>query len=339
LRRAAINLLVPILLSWLGAEALGQLYFGNPLYYREQRFTYDTPDAVLNIGPALWTYRPDSEITESIVYKKPFGDYFVESSCTRRTDERGFLDNKNGTRDYDILLLGDSFTAGSAGCGWTDELRQRLPGQTIYNAGLPGTGVPNWAAALDDLRAHGFRFRRVLLLFIADDFYRQAAIWSEGDLACLHDISHCTTENYLYPLTPGIDLAKVSAERNQSGLVGDIDLIWKRRLWVSHFLTSAVGAALIRRQLPIIDQAKAALDHILTAGPAVHLVHIWTKEEAAFGEDNARSTTVANYLGSRGLAVDRCELGYGEFYSYDAHPTREGYAHLAECAAMLVRRL
>jgi hypothetical protein len=337
LRGVAINFLVPALLSWAGIELAGQLYFGNPYNYRAYRFTFDSPDSVVNRGPALWTHRANSEIAETIVYKKPFGGYFVGSSCTYRTDEFGFVDNENGPRDYDLLLLGDSFTAGSAGCAWTDELRRRLPNVTIYNAGLPGTGLPNWAAAEAFLHDRGFRFAHVALLFIADDFFRPAANLAAPDLACLHDITQCTPRNYAYPMVPGIDLAEVSAQRDRTGLGDEIEHFWKRHLWVSFYLLEAVYSRLLSQQRPTVDEATTvALDRLQMAAPDLHLVHVSMKEEAAFGADNARSIAVAEHLGRRGRAADRCALRYGDFFSYDAHPTRAGYVHLAECVAGIV---
>src|SRR5580658_9656497 len=172
-RRAFVVLgfLLSALLSWFGLELVGQLYFGKPYYYAKYQYTYDSPDPIINIRPGLWTYRPNAKIDEVTLFKKPFGSYFIESSCEYDIDDIGFIGNENGRRDYDILLLGASFTAGTGGCPWTSELRQRLPQLAIFNAGIPGTGIPNWAAAEAYLLDRGFRFRHVFLMITSGDFF------------------------------------------------------------------------------------------------------------------------------------------------------------------------
>lgn len=332
----AANILIPFLLSWFGSEVVGQLYFGNPFPFSSFRFTYDTADSYRAIAPDLWNYRPNSELVETIVYKRPFGSYFVESTCRFHVDELGFVDNENGRRDYDILLLGDSFTAGSAGCAWTDELRRLLPGQSIYNAGIPGSGLANWAAAERYLLSRGFHFRHVFVLFIADDFARTPATAGAEQLACLHDFSHCTPRDYTYPLLPEIDPVKTSGLRNSNGFGEELQYFAMRYLWVSSFLVDTTIRRLRSGRPPITDAAKTALDQILSAGMPVDLVKISTKNEAAFRADDARSVAVAEYLAARGLTFARCQLSYGDFFSYDAHPTAAGYRHLAACLTPIV---
>jgi hypothetical protein len=41
-------------------------------------------------------------------------------------------------------------------------------------------------------------------------------------------------------------------------------------------------------------------------------------------------------LAARGLTYDRCPIPYAEFFSYDAHPTAQGYARLADCVSRII---
>jgi hypothetical protein len=337
IKRFTINILGPIVLAFTGVEVLGQLNFENPFSFGEYRFAYVTPDPFVNLDNGAWVYNASKRIKETIVYKKPFGGYIAETACEYETDAFGLIDNDSDRRQFDVLLLGNSFTAGSGGCPWTKELRQRLPQLTVYNAGLPGTGVENWAAVQRYLIDRGIHFSHALVIFISDDFFRPLANRSELDRACLQDIGRCVPlANYYYPQFPGIDLTKVSAARNPNSLWTELNYFWKRTLWISYFLVQEIGNRISAGRVAIREETMTALDRILAAGNAVHLVKVTTKSEAGLRADSDRSRVVGRYLAGRNLTYDRCELGYSEFFSYDAHPTREGYAHLAACLARIV---
>jgi hypothetical protein len=191
--------------------------------------------------------------------QKPFGDYFSESSCEYPIDDSGFSDNPSGRRDYDVLLLGNSFAAGEVGCSWMPELRRRAPQLAVYNAGLPGTGVENWAMSQRYLLSRGFRFAHVVLIFIADDFFRPLAGKAELEAGCLHDITRCTPRDYAYPLTPGIDLAAVSASRLRTRPLDEIEYWWERNFWVSHFLIESLIRRVGGRPIAVSAATIAAL--------------------------------------------------------------------------------
>lgn len=331
----AANIVMQVALILLGTEALGQFWFGNPHNYSSYRFTYLSPDPFVALDNGSWTYKPNTTVTETVVYKKPFGGYFTESTCAYPIDEMGFIGNPNGRRDYDVLMLGDSFTAGEAGCSWISELRRLVPRPTVYNAGLSGTGVENWALSEQYLLGHGLHFAHVVLIFIADDFFRPLATRDARDQACLHDMVQCTPRHYAYPLIDGIDLAAVSAGRARTGLQDEVDYWWARYLWVSHFL---IESAVRRAGTPptVRQETLAALDAIRAAGGTIHLIKVPTKTEAALRADSRSSEIVDRLLASRGLSYDRCPIPYEDFFTYDAHPTAKGYARLAACVGRIL---
>ncbi len=334
--RTAANILVPIVLAWLGSEALGQFWYDNPHNYSSYRFTYLSTDPFVALDNGSWTYSPNTTVTETVVYKKPFGDYFSESSCVYPIDDSGFSDNPSGRRDYDVLLLGNSFAAGEVGCSWMPELRQRVPQLAVYNAGLPGTGIENWAMSRRYLLGRGFRFAHVVLIFIADDFFRPLAGKAGLEAGCLHDITRCTPRDYAYPLTPGIDLAAVSASRLRTKPLDEIEYWWERNFWVSHFLIESTVRRVGSRPIAVSAATIAALAAIQAAAGTIHLVKVNTKTEAALRADTQYSDVVDRLLGSRGLTYERCPIPYGEFFSYDAHPTPQGYARLAACVSQII---
>lgn len=339
LRRLCLNLIVPIGIGLVAAQLLGGLLFGNPFSYWDYRFRYTTPDAFRNVG-GFWTYRPDSDIRELTYYKRPLGDVFVASDCRYVSDELGFLDNLPQEKTYDVLLLGDSLAAGEFGCSWIGALRALAPGLSIYSAALLGTGVENWAAQLRYLSAKGYRFNHVIVVFIAEDFFRRLGNWNKRELRCLRDGRDCTPKNAYFPLEPGLDPAAASRARAEAlGFGAELSFWIKRHFWVPAFISYSLDNLLTGTAPAIRPETDAALTQIMGAIPSIRLVKVNQKDEAALGADNATTIVADRYLDGRGIAYDRCTLRYEEFGDYDAHPTKEGYAHLARCVAAVARQL
>src|ERR1700730_4364075 len=261
-----------------GIEILGQLYFvGNPYYFFDQRFIYTTADSFRNIGK-FWTYKPRSTIDEIGIYRTALGRFFKEYECHYETDRNGFFNPDSERMQYDVLLLGDSFTSGSAGCSWMPALQAKLPNYAIYNAALPGTGVANWAEIEGYLVAQGYQFRHVIGVFIIDDFWRTLRWKRDAELDCLHDLRRCTWQVF-YPLDPEADLLKVSERRATHQLTKKIEYFWRRNLWVTHLLYSSVpplprfwAKDAAASNLP--DYTTEAFDRIVQMSKGIELVHV-----------------------------------------------------------------
>ena len=143
--RSAANILIPILLSWAGSEALGQYWFGDPYNYSSYRFTYLSPDAFVTLDNGSWTYRPNTTVTETIVYKKPFGGYFAESTC----DYRSTMSALSATRAAGGTTMS---------CCWGIRLPPARPGAR----GCPNCagGFPNWRSTMQAWPRPGSRIGR-----------------------------------------------------------------------------------------------------------------------------------------------------------------------------------
>ena len=324
------------------AEAVGQALFGNPFYYWNYRFLYTSPDSLRDIDDT-WTYQPDREIAEVAVYETPLGHLFQEYACRYQSDDMGFVDNpRSGQRQYDVLVLGDSFTFGQAGCSWADELRAALPELSVYVAGMQGTRPDTWEANLRYLLRRGYRFREIVLVFIGDDFFRPRFLWSKSSLACMHDVTACHGDEYFYPLAPGLDLLKASAERAKLRRSNDLGprlgYFADRYLWVSAFLARRAWDLITgARPSPAIPaEIGAALDRMRASVPALQLVRVVEKDEEALHADDADSIRVGKYLAARNLDFSTCRIGYDGYFRYEGHPNPKGYKRFAECLAWVV---
>jgi hypothetical protein len=340
-RVASISIIGTVFFGFAGVELLGQIWFNNPYYYWEERYLYITPDSIRNVED-FSTYVPGAALEEVGIYRSSTGRFFEEFRCRYQVDELGFLDNPpSADRHYDILLLGDSFTQGQAGCSWVDKLRARLPTLKIYNAGINGTNFQHWAVTKDYLERHGYSFDKALVIFISDDFYRHFTQWTEAPLQCLHDVGRCTTQ-FIYPLKPDLDLIAMSRKRallrDTSRLRGRVIYFWKRNLWVSYFLYENLERLLgSRSPLPAIaPEMTAALSRILTTSKAVRLVRVLQKDETALQADNAESIAAGDYLKEHRIDFDTCDVGYDNYFPYDGHPTSRGYDRLAECLSKII---
>jgi hypothetical protein len=338
---ACILMLLIIFVSLIGVEILGRWYLaGNPFYFFDQRFIYTTPDAFRNLGN-FWTYKPSSVIDEVGIYRTSLGNFFAEYECRYESDRMGFFNRDSEHKNHDLLLLGDSFTSGSGGCSWTTMLEAKLPGYSIYNAALPGTGVANWSEIEQYLLAQGFTFRHVVMVFIVDDFWRPLRQKRELELDCLHEVARCTWQVF-YPLDPTIDLVKTSERRAPHQLTKKIEYFWRRNFWVTHALYDnplRSFTVLLNPNSTVIsvpDYSTNAMDRLIRMSDSLDLVHVPTKGEIVYQPEPPAMVAISRLLKSRNLRSSTCALTLDDFFDYDAHPTRQGYEKLSECVARVV---
>ena len=343
--RLALLVIAQIVVALIIVEVLGQAYFNNP-FSAPNRYLFTSLDSFRDVGP-FWTYRQNIDAKEVAIYQTVFGGFEKEYECDYHADKLGFVDNESsGNRDYDFLLLGDSFTQGQGGCPWAGTLRQHLPGASIYNAGLQGTGPANWAPIAQYLLQQGLRFRAAIVIFISDDFRRHLTNYDEKQLACLHDPTLCDGD-FFYPIVSGLDLMKASAERAQGTLgftqratyTQSAIYFCERYLWVSCFIAEGVKHLIQPPQLPIpiSEDARRGLDSLLTTFPRLLLIRVRTKDEVALKSDNVSTIAVKRFLRDRNIDWTDCTIRYDGFLTRDPHPNSNGYRQLAQCIAQILR--
>src|SRR5689334_14190078 len=170
----------------IGAELALRIIAPDPFYYWKFRFQYVSPNAYVNRGEGLWTYRPNADLREVAVYGMPSPlkrepNFWVEFDCRMQSNNLGLL------QDDDVLpgaprtiVFGDSFTSGQGGCPWFHKLQARRPQDKLLNAGLLGTGLDQWWRLFEYLKAQGVVAERVLLVAISNDFKRKSWTWPDS---------------------------------------------------------------------------------------------------------------------------------------------------------------
>ena len=333
-----------------------RLAFGDPHYYWNNRYLFVPAGGFENVSERLWTYGRDMDYREVAIYgfpqqaRLPFSGFRVEYDCRFKTNNLGFPQQ----RDFDAgdrvtLVLGDSFTAGQGGCPWMQQLEQSNPQWSLLNAGLMGTGLPVWSAALDYVREKGIEVEALVLIAISNDFKRKPWVWNAKVLGCL-DHGECSGSEYWHPLTLDesqqslLERARQrslqrSPKTEQQSLVGP----WLAR--VSR-LAGVIAALLDHDQIDEAKQlAKAkphpdtlpALEKFSSLGIPVRVLMVPQRNEAALGSRNLDSLMAEQLLRQYGLEFSWCDLGAGDFMPLDGHPTAKGYQKLAACLEGVLR--
>jgi hypothetical protein len=113
---------------------------------------------------------------------------------------------------------------------------------------------------------------------------------------------------------------------------------------VTYFLYENAGNLLRKRSFSNRNQQEInslntdAFDNITSNASNIRLIRVQTKDEVAFHSKNAETLRVDAFLASRNLSYDTCDIGYDGYGTFDGHPTREGYAKLANCVAKLLSK-
>lgn len=157
----------------LGAVELALRAAGIGAYSLSDRVLFYSLPAFVDDGLGSVRYAPSTTIREVAV----FGDR-IDYDTTYSSNNLGFLDSVDYTPTpagvYDIIFLGDSFTAGTGGYPWVPELRDHFadPQSTrVYNLGIGSASIYHLDRLLDGFKKE-VDFDEVNVLVISDDFYR-----------------------------------------------------------------------------------------------------------------------------------------------------------------------
>jgi hypothetical protein len=110
------------------------------------------------------------------------------------TNNYGLVQNFYITPNKDsILILGDSFTEGTGAPPWFNGFARKFPDQglQLVNGGILGTGFLHWVGLHEYLINEGFRFSKVIIIFISDDLTRKRWTFPDEILKCLENWQIC----------------------------------------------------------------------------------------------------------------------------------------------------
>ena len=168
-------LLASVLLALFASELILQLTELGDFSHNRRVLFYSQPSYEY-LDNRVVRYLPDTAIRTVAVY----GEH-IDYDVTNHTNNLGFYDNVDymnpGMEARSIAFLGDSFTSGSGGnLPWVISLRRSINSEDLklYNLGVSGTGLHNFAAVLDRYR-ETLSIDEVNVMAITSDLYR--SVW------------------------------------------------------------------------------------------------------------------------------------------------------------------
>lgn len=319
------------------------LYGGQRHVFRNQDdFYLFSPDDKIRVAGALLSKQ--APVVEF--------DYYLQ------TNNLGLIDTQNTEKNIaSLLFVGDSFTAGEGAEPWVSTMRAEIDELKLQpiNGGVIGAGFGNFAKLARFLSAQGINIRKVLVIFISDDYVRPIRQMPEKTLNCMDDFAECDGSDVMYPVPFAGDLTTrlekirermlAHAERRPQTASETIRNRIKWLLPATSFvyayvkgcaekgcLTSYIKACWTRA----CSDSVAGIDEILNryGRRNVLFVHLPEKQELERGPNWIGRLAREAIDHAHGMLFDgfrECHLTMDDYYVIDGHPNRNGYEKIASC--------
>ena len=325
---------------------------GHSVYEWERRILFfDGAGSIFENHGDIFTYTPHNDIRSVGVYFSA-QNFDVEYDYHFRTNNLGLV------QDFDIepgrsslLLLGDSFTEGQGAPPWFQQLvtqTGKFPYQLI-NGGLLGTGFAQWNLLERYLAANKINTRKLLVLFISDDYTRDVGNIRQDVFSCLDSLSSCPDrDNYMmYRLPPAQDLPfwvdRIRTERaTRGGVTERATKLAATLLPATHQVYRFLKAKFSRNAAAERGSRAAIAEFVQRYGADnVTFVHLPQKDETSGPNEIgwlARSA-IEDAGGKLYDGFKLCDLTPADYHVHDGHPNAQGYGKIAHCVAAIVRRM
>ncbi len=298
-----------------------------------------------NLASGGFRYARDAVIELETYYALPdWRSWALEFAYRFRTNNFGLVqeaDLEHGRPT--LLVLGDSYTEGLGAPPWINDIASELDratGLQVANGGILGTGLLHFADLLHALTAEGVAVRRVVVVFISDDWVRPRWRFPDPVLNCIADVSACERVSGYYGLPAEGDKPQflddaVRRQRPARHILNRLALYRKGY----RPLRDRIGAA--RRDPLFAENTAAALRIVEAVGVGnVLFIHLPAKDEVLRGAINPYGVRARQFLADRGIplrgGIDACGLAPHDFYQTDGHPNPGGYQRIAACVLRFV---
>lgn len=287
----------------------------------------------------FFVYEPNQKI-ESTTFYYVNGEWIKEYDYITPTNNLGLvqttptLQNKNS-----LLILGDSFTEGAGAYPWFEKFRETLrdSGLQAINGGILGTGFQSWKLLHDHLINDGIAVKKIIVIFISDDYSRSVWNMPNATLDCISNPSLCKGDENFYGKPDNKELEnyleRLRAFSENSDLPTNKESIkrYLRRLLPG----TSTAYSFLKVQLSN-NENSGVIESLVTAyGSNILFVHIPQKEEVMSGEMNFIGKKVVNVIQSfNGKIFDghkECGFESSDYFINDGHPNAKGYEKLSKC--------
>lgn len=311
------------------------------------RFLFITPASFRNEAPLVPAYVPQAEVRQVAIFRIQVGrgvEFVPQYDVRYRSNNQGHIQARDTFCGREtVAVFGDSFTEGQGAKPWFYGLENAVtqPAPQIVNFGIMGTGVGHWAIAFDHYKKC-YDIKKLVVVFISDDWYRSVWNFDRQQLACLNEVGPCRETEVLYSsMKPEQDIVSLIRAAKLRDGEREQQYFWRTRLRTVNVVSKA-AQVIDEKLVPLSDKQKDRRDHYLTAQQAfgsmaanfdrdsVRLVNVTMVEETS-GAPNPETQEVLEWLGKQGYNVSRCPLSRDEFLRYDGHPNETGYKRLRGC--------
>src|SRR5579863_2409196 len=210
---AIIGVLLVELFCWLFVPSISNALdqgFGT-----KRIFFFAGRDTIFQNHEDIFTFVPDSEIENLAAFLTDDG-FTVEYAYHFHTNNLGLVQDADVVPGRDsLMLLGDSFTEGQGAEPWFRAVSPEIDklGYQAINGGLRGTGFEQWLKLDRYLAAQNVQIRKLVVLFISDDYHRPVWNFDANDLLCLSQHPLCRNlETAVFRLPPPEELSSSIAK-------------------------------------------------------------------------------------------------------------------------------
>ena len=334
--KSLLQITVACILIILGLELSARLIL--PEYVAQWRETYFGIDprygfisrGALQNKDGYFNFHPNTTIHIISYYPDSSGNPTPEYNCSYRSDDLGFISNIRNYQEANILILGDSFTQGDGGCEWIPRLDPDVRSQ-VYSTGVMGLGVLHWNNIISDL-AQLKQPKRILLIFITDDFFRTDWVYSRRQIECVDDHGNCQGA-YWYPIAGdlGAIATKRVTERYQiPGIMNSLKY---------HLIATYSLYRILTSKSPDEDRVFIrSMDVVSKLAKKYDIKLLWVNERADSKRTSPRAQAIARRLRDlKEVSTVQCNIPTNNFLPRDPHPNAAGYDVLKDCVERLVR--
>ncbi len=340
---ALIGILLIELFCWLFVPSIGSNLPG-----RDPRVIFfDGRNPIFENHEDIFTYLPHNEIRNVTAFFSG-DDFVVEYDYRFKTDNFGLAQDADIMPGRNsLLLLGDSFTEGEGAEPWFRLVSPDINklGYQPINGGVLGTGFQQWLRLERYLVAKNIQIRKLLVIFISDDYHRRVWNIAPALFECLSASPQCRVENsYLYRLPPQEEMSSwITKIRSARGPMKP-----RLELRAAALLPASYSVYSYFKQLILFAQAEreshAAIAELIRiyGSKNVAFLHLPQKDEVGRGPGNLGLKARRAIEDAGGKLFDGfklCQLTKTDYYMNDDHPNKGGYTKIAACADNVINEL
>ena len=315
---------------------------------RDRRVVFfDGPSPIFENHGDIFTYLPHSKIRNLTAFLTDRG-FVTEYDYRFETNNFGLVQDADIVPGRDsLLLLGDSFTEGQGAEPWfrlVSPVIDKLGYQPI-NGGVLGTGFQQWLKLDRYLTGKNIRIKKLLVIFISDDYHRPVWNMPAPVFPCLSGSPLCRVGySYFYRLPPPDEMSSwIAKVRTARG-----PLRPHLELKTAALLPASYSVYMYFKQLILFgraeEESRTAIDELikLYGKSNIAFLHLPQKNELAYGPDSLGLKARRAIQEAGGKLFDGfklCKLTQKDYYINDDHPNRSGYAKIAACTADVINEL